>query len=116
MFREAIERGAALLDERKPGWMDEIEFSLFATHHACNCVLGLNYGGFAAGLIALGLECSEEQYPHAARYAVGAYYGFAVPEGAEILAKRNGLDWREPWRTLTHEWKEFIESRRSAAV
>jgi len=37
---ELVARGAALLDERLPGWADQIDIDSLKMSDDCNCVLG----------------------------------------------------------------------------
>lgn len=53
--REAVMRGAALLDERRPGWHREIDSRRLYVSNCQYCVLGQLYGQYIHGLNALGI-------------------------------------------------------------
>jgi hypothetical protein len=53
---ERVERGAALLDERRPGWWDEIDLETFEMANVCRCSLGQLWGSYAKGKEALGID------------------------------------------------------------
>lgn len=37
---DLVQRGAALLDEKLPGWADQIDLDMLKMDDACHCVLG----------------------------------------------------------------------------
>lgn len=53
---ECIEDGIRLLDEKRPGWLDDIDLSVFHIEDECGCVLGQNYGCYENGCEELGLK------------------------------------------------------------
>lgn len=98
-YEKAVQRSAALLDEKRPGWWDggkrkKINLNTLALEDCDKCILGQLWGtkdgqdGFSRGMDALGLW-SADRYVFAA--SIGAY------------------------PTLTRRWREEIERRRSAA-
>lgn len=46
---ERVERGAALLDEREPGWATRIDLGKFDIGSQCRCTLGQLFGDFSEG-------------------------------------------------------------------
>jgi len=93
---KTVERGAALLDERKPGWDRKIDLDTLNLADGCNCVLGQVYGdrlarddynGYDRGQRLLGLNARHSQH-----------YGF--------------LAWSD-WGNLTAAWRQLIEKRRA---
>jgi hypothetical protein len=56
-----VRRGAALLDERVPGWMERINLERLRLEDCRACVLGQLYGGFGAGLRALDLHWPDPE-------------------------------------------------------
>lgn len=48
-IRERVERGAALLDERVPGWVDRINVDRLNVSSLFDCPLGQVFDGFWAG-------------------------------------------------------------------
>lgn len=45
-----VDRGIALLDEKKPGWRDEVDVDRLSIINGFDCVLGQLYGGYYTGL------------------------------------------------------------------
>ena len=43
--KERVERGARLLDKRKPGWQDRIDLARLSVASADFCILGQLYAG-----------------------------------------------------------------------
>jgi hypothetical protein len=86
---KTVENGAALLDERLPGWANEIDAEELDLERSCNCVLGQLFGSYDKGRRVLGLSHSE--------------------------AKRFGF-FRWPtsrWGSLNFEWRWLIRDRQS---
>jgi len=52
---QAVAKGAAVMDERKPGWRKRVNLEAFSVASVRSCVLGQCYGSFNAGTEALGL-------------------------------------------------------------
>jgi hypothetical protein len=48
-----VKRGAALLDEKRPGWAGEIVLDRLAMNSCFNCILGQLYDSYFAGLDAM---------------------------------------------------------------
>ena len=96
---KTVERGAALLDERKPGWDRKVDLEKLDLYSPCNCVLGQVYGdrlshydgyGYNRGLRLLELH-----------YQGSKLHGFtAMPNGYH--------------GNLTAAWRRLIEKRRGA--
>ena len=81
---ERAEKGAALLDERLPGWRTQIDVDGLELRWCSACVLGQLFGDYDRGVAALGLTKQEERE-----------YGFWVP--------------RESWYTrLTEAWRKLV--------
>jgi hypothetical protein len=59
-----VRRGAALLDERLPGWRGRVSVSTLDLGNECKCVVGQVLGGYVEGTDLLGLETNRD----AARY------------------------------------------------
>lgn len=93
---ERVERGAALLDEKRPGWLDVIDVARLDIGSSCNCVGGqvgraLHLGTFVDVMGDLGLLVTEE-----------AAYGFEH-------------DTEAGYEDLTTAWRSLILARRAAA-
>lgn len=98
---ELVARGAALLDEKRPGWAAEIDLTVLDLSNSCRCVLGQIYtpaspletSGFIAGLDLLGLDGDED-----------VEHGFNVePAPGETLASL--------WAELDELWIAEIRRR-----
>ncbi len=102
---ECVAKGAALLDEKVPGWRERIDLDMLDTVSPYGCVLGQLFeendslfgfrAGYWPGLRALGIPESPVTEP--------AAFGFA----AETSAIRD-------YRALDDEWKRVITERRTA--
>lgn len=49
-----VARGAALLDEKRPGWERKIDLAVFALDDGCKCVVGQLFGDYIDGIGLLG--------------------------------------------------------------
>jgi hypothetical protein len=82
---QRVKVGAALLNEKKPGWEQKIDRSALAMWHPYRCILGQLYGFYHEGTAQLGLSRDRS-----------AAHGFiCLPQGecqCDELA--------EVWRTL----------------
>ena len=95
---KTVDRGAAFLDEKLPGWEDQIDLEQLDLSSRCNCVLGQLYKRprerntwhrYDRGLNALGIETPSK-------------YGFTIWGSGTF----EGLD---------RAWRRLIELRRKAA-
>jgi len=84
-----IERGAALLDELRPGWDKTIDVDRLDLGNCERCILGQLYGGYDQALQMLDGEVAKRP----------ATFGFNT-YGPERF-----------W-TLTERWRTYIERRR----
>lgn len=91
--QERVERGAALLDERLPGWAQEIYVENLDLSDSCDCVLGQLFGDYLKGVRVLGL--ADETWAEPARL------GFHRP------------DRRTQWETLSRAWRSLIARRQT---
>lgn len=103
---ERVERGAALLDEKRPGWWRDIDLERLNIWSTCDCTAGQQPGGYAATMNLLGIGHSAESAAHGFEpYAPDpdlpiAEFGRAIAEECEAL---------------TAAWRDLITSRRAAA-
>lgn len=74
LVRSRIERGARLLDERRPGWHQEINLDTLNLNSYHNCVLGQLYGRYDRGALRLGLISVSEFISN------GAGRGLKIPD------------------------------------
>ena len=84
---ERVAAGAALLDERAPGWRAKIDLAVLDLDSDSGCILGQVFGGYVAGLERIG---RPQAAPH----------GFC----AEYPPEEDGVDVK--W--LTQAWREYL--------
>jgi hypothetical protein len=94
---ERVERGAALLDERRPGWWEKVSLQRLDLASECDCPLGQIWGGYIKGVAALfgGVRPLDT-----IMQGVPMRYGFDDPT----------FDYEE----ITDLWLAAIERRRAA--
>ena len=110
-----VTRGAALLDEKRPGWAAKIDTDRLQLHDCLNCTLGQLDG----------------EYPHGRRALFGpeeAFTGGPLWEANHERARQHGftIDRRDieysedsdnedaQWDPLTALWRSAILARREA--
>jgi hypothetical protein len=104
---ERAERGAALLDARRPGWWREIDLGRLDIIDGCNCVAGqLGNGRFLATYDALGMDSPADEIAHGFNSADHDYLG--APGDVIEAVEAECVALTEAWRTL-------ILARRAAA-
>jgi hypothetical protein len=97
---ERVERGAALLDEKRPGWWQGIDLDRLDIGSPCNCVagqLGTGEDPYSLTVSALGIWGADEECEH----------GFEAPF-AMITSDRE-------YGPLTEAWRDLITRRREMA-
>ncbi|MGW2513634.1 hypothetical protein ACWC0A_30420 [Streptomyces scopuliridis] len=97
-YKARVLKGAALLDEKKPGWVDQIDLETLDVQSSSRCVTAQLSGhhDFTVGRAQLGL--SIDTY---------ASYGFNAP--SEEPRRRTA------YVTLNQLWRDLITERRSAS-
>lgn len=103
MFQEQIEKGAKLLDEKLPEWLEKQKLSKLNLRMPCNCILGQAY--------------PEKNYSNALWDLFPGQYDqlqASIEHGFSINNKRERTDEEDTqeWRQLTNEWKSYIIERR----
>ena len=112
---ERVERGAALLDERRPGWWRDIDMDTLDIRSPCHCILGqmgsLLRDDGSLSRFGTGLDMVKLQVFQSADYG----FDWSGAGGADAT-------WDEIHRlmdaehaALTVAWRALIESRRAAA-
>jgi hypothetical protein len=107
--RDAVRRGAALLDERGPSdWRDKIDVSTLHMRKPSLCVLGQVYGCYTIGLARLGVQ--RYMGPEGGYSYAPDWYGF---NGSYVDVETG--DYRSVSDTysgvmglLTDEWIDFL--------
>lgn len=82
---KAVDNGAALLDERVPGWRDHIEPSNLHLEDCWHCILGQLFNTYDRGVSLLGIESEGE----------AKALGFLRPHNTT-------------WERLTNAWRRKI--------
>lgn len=101
-----VRRGAALLDERLPGWADRIDLDRLNMRHCGRCVLGQLHSDFFKGTEAIwpnpdsnSWEAEDRQWDEA------VHHGFAWP--------LNEPDEDAGYHTLRDLWAAEIQARQA---
>jgi hypothetical protein len=110
---ERVARGAAALDERKPGWNEQIDLDVLDLNNCNNCILGQLYGHYAGAPQALkwldpldvaGYIAPDYGFDRRPSLFVGdADYRALAEEAADA-----------EYDALTEEWRRVITARRSS--
>lgn len=101
-LRKRVERGVALLDEKKPGWCERISLRKLSLSSGDHCILGQLYrphsrqtynspNGFEAGLRILRIDEEGAPWEH----------GFDL----------SPTEHTPMWRRLELAWRQAIEDR-----
>lgn len=109
LYAERVARGAALLDEKRPGWFRAVDLDGLELSSCEACVLGQLFGGYVAGTWAL---FAEDGRP--GQDAVDCGFSLSWWE-ADELRKRYGDDNELIYGWLTEAWHAAVHARLSAA-
>jgi hypothetical protein len=106
---ERVERGAALLDERRPGWLDLIDLDRLDLTSGCDCVAGQAGGGEPGGytetLAILGLSAGDDEIEH----------GFDAEADVDLPVGEFSAAISREYAALTEAWRDLITRRREIA-
>lgn len=61
-IRRRVKKGARLLDEHMPGWVEKIIPGRLDLASTSYCILGQTFSSFTKGMTVLGVEKSTEKY------------------------------------------------------
>src|SRR6266700_3484961 len=97
--QEQVERGIALLDEKKPTWREKFVPAALEMSWYTTCILGQVYGEYMDGLWYLGIVTSKPQ-----RMALIRPYCPATRRRGNFLCLNTGASVRpgKPW-SRTHD-------------
>lgn len=99
-FEREVQKGAALLDQHRPGWERGIDPSSLVIYHIERCILGQLYGDYGDGKDAL----LGEGWEMIVSWEVSAAHGFTVSPGREYL-------WNPEWLALRDAWLALLAER-----
>jgi hypothetical protein len=88
-----VKRMTAILDEKRPGWRDEIDVEKLDFNSIRNCVLGQLYGSYTQGLVDIG-------YPNATE-------AWQIDHAVEL--PHEGSWFRIEYKPLTEAWKKELQ-------
>jgi hypothetical protein len=94
--RARVERGAAFLDTRVPGWRDRIDPETLRINSSDKCVLGQLFGSYELGCFAVGKVPYETA-------ALGFTHSLTI-----LGAGTGGTD---EWAELNREWQAFLREQ-----
>ena len=110
---ERVERGAALLDEKQPGWLDIIDLDLLDISSRCGCVIGQLAGLTKASDRGLAYEAATRRL--GVGYSAEIPMGFEAPTTREFGGDRETVITAE-YAGLTEAWRDLITRRRELAA
>lgn len=100
------QKGAAFLDNAKPGWYREIDIQRLDLSIGPNCVIGQLYGGewgsFSKGILHLDIVGQTSDL------------GFSAQDDWFIHEPQLEAQLEAQWEALTDEWRELVNARLAA--
>jgi hypothetical protein len=100
-----VKRGAALLDQVRPGWWREIALDRLAMESCNDCILGQLYGGFDNGVRTLDLNGMTDDWFR------DVTHGFEV----RPLVAKSREDILRLYAVLANLWRAEIRARLAAS-
>jgi hypothetical protein len=98
MYRKRCRDGAAFLDERRPGWADEIDLESLRMESSCHCILGQLEGNFHDGMDELSIYEPED-------------YGFDLSD----VSMNDDDSAIRHWEILDRVWIQLVRVRQTKA-
>ena len=95
-YKQRVQKGAALLDERSPGWLDRVNVRNLDLGSCFDCVLGQLGGTYKDETRRLGMNHEDS-----------IEYGFNVPSLDDLREERL------QYEALTDEWRKYIAAART---
>ena len=94
---DKVAKGAALLDNKVPGWRNRVNAEILDQSDGEKCVLGQLYGVYFRGIESLHIDIAD-----------AADYGFNATSG--------GVSWTKENRELTGIWKALLSTPAAPAT
>ena len=104
-INDRVARGATLLDEKRPNWLNDADLGRLSMIHGLLCILGQLYGSYSLGVAALWPD--QVYSPHLSPGA--ASHGFQFP--LDSYGRHDG-----PWALLDAAWTARITALRNEQV
>jgi hypothetical protein len=117
MFEPEVKRGAKLLDEIDPNWVEKIDIPELQMSMSCSCILGQVFGDYEDGLMkALEIDLDDNRMSMRPADDEEAQrienHGFCLFDRSYGYSAIRGSD--DPlWKVLEHTWIDLIKERQS---
>lgn len=85
-FKARAARGAALLDELRPGWYRDVDANTFSIVSTTQCIVGQLFGDWTYGTQELNIEGNRDACEHFGFELTEDEYGLEAPR--DILESR----------------------------
>jgi len=95
IFRDAVHRGAEVLDIVSPGWEREVELASLDMRSCFRCVLGQIFGSYDGGMSVLAQKSGKSVDP--------LQFGFTAMDD-------------DDYNDLTREWRQAIALKRGPDI
>jgi hypothetical protein len=106
---QRVARGAALLDEKLPGWHERIDLDRLDLASSCDCVLGQEFADHS--------DAKADVDPYAVGLDKLDLWGFeAAEDGFESYSEHDDDEADADHAALTAEWKRVILARRGGGT
>lgn len=112
-YTERVAAGAALLDEKRPGWWQRIDLSTLRMENGCACILGQEYAQDYADA-----DCDGEadEMADGYEYACGVLIGWEAGYPPGEVHDLGFYDDERRWPELRAAWVALIEGRRATGT
>jgi hypothetical protein len=108
-MRDRVARGAALLDDQRPGWAGEIDLDWLSMESCTSCVIGQLYADYFIGGRIL-----TENLPNTFFFSAAAH-GFTLPEEDQNPPAIGGhAEVMRRFAALADAWRDEVRQRTEA--
>jgi hypothetical protein len=104
-IQKAAARGAKFLDEKQPGWADEIDLDSLQMVSRCNCIIGQITGTYHKGFGEIVNEGHDSLGPRASEL------GFILPKRQIRLSDSETWGRDQEWSDLGDAWAVEVLNR-----